>query len=199
VSLFHVAIPEVQKYLREDENIVPEFGEAYNHNNGTPYIEHLIRQIKELQRFAVLYILRNPNFKDFKFTRVQIFKLWGELYYWTLMIINLKPAFNDPTITKYQAFHQKKPDLRMIRLLPIFFVLYVQRHAANDERNSQHDFLQLCLYVGPSSTVPGAIRAAMLINKHLHIITTTAIKGVSDGGHVAIYPTSNSSNITCRH
>ena len=192
-SLFRVAIPEVQKYLREDENIVPECGEAYNHNNGTPYIEHLIRQIKELQRFAVLYILRNPNFKDFKFTRVQIFKLWGELYYWALMIINLKPAFNDPTITKYQAFHQKKPDLRMIRLLPIFSVLYVHRHAANDELNSQHDFWQLGLYVGPSSTVPGAIRAAVLINKRLHIITTTAIKGVSDGGHVAIYPTSDSS------
>ena len=36
----------------------------------------------------------------------------------------------------------------------------------------------------------------MLINKRLHIITTTAIKGVSDGGHVAIYPTMNS-NIEC--
>ena len=138
-SLFRVAIPEVQKYLREDENIVPECGEAYNHNNGTPYIEHLIRQIKELQRFAVLYILRNPNFKNFKFTRVQIFKLWGELFYWALMIINLKPAFNDPKITKYQAFHLKKPDLRIIRLLPIFSVLYVYRHAANDELNSQDD------------------------------------------------------------
>jgi hypothetical protein len=81
----------------------------------------------------------------------------------------------------------------MIRLLPIFSVLYVYRHAANDELNSQHDFWQLGLYVGPSSTVPGAIRAAVLINKRLHIITTTAIKGVSDGGHVAIYPTTDSS------
>ncbi len=84
----------------------------------------------------------------------------------------------------------------MIRLLPIFSVLYVYRHAANDELNSQHDFWQLGLYVGPSSSVPGAIRAAVLINKRLHIITTTAIKGVSDGGHVAIYPTSDS-NIEC--
>ena len=81
----------------------------------------------------------------------------------------------------------------MIRLLPIFSVLYVYRHAANDELNSQHDFWQLGLYVGPSSSVPGAIRAAVLINKRLHIITTTAIKGVSDGGHVAIYPTTDSS------
>jgi hypothetical protein len=40
---------------------------------------------------------------------------------------------------------------------------------------------------------PGAIRAAVLINKRLHIITTTAIKGVSDGGHVVIYPTTDSS------
>jgi hypothetical protein len=84
-------------------------------------------------------------------------------------------------ITKYQAFHQKKPELQMIRLLSIFSVLYVHRHAANDELNSQHDFWQLGLYVGPSSTVPGAIRAAVLINKRLHIITTTAIKGMSDG------------------
>ena len=81
--------------------------------------------------------------------RLQIFKLCGELFYWALVVINLKPAFNDPAITKYQAYYQKKPDLRMIRLLPIFSVLlYVYRHAANAELNSQHDFWQLGLYVG---------------------------------------------------
>ena len=195
-SLFRVAIPAVQRYLNDEENIVTECGEAYNHNNGNPYIEHVICQIKELQRFAVLYILRNPNFKNLKFTRIQILKLWDELYYWALVIINLKPEFNISRITKYEAYHQKKPDLRMIRLLPIFSVLYVYRHAANAELNSQHDFWQLGLYVRPSSTVPGAIRAAVLINTRLHIITTTAIKGVSDGGRVAIYPTMDS-NIEC--
>jgi hypothetical protein len=76
----------------------------------------------------------------------------------------------------------------MIRLLPIFSVLYVYRHAANDELNSQ-----LGLYIEPSPTVPGAIRAAVLINKRLHFIATTAIKGVSDGGHVAFHSTMNSS------
>ena len=85
----------------------------------------------------------------------------------------------------------------MIRLLPISSVLYVYHHAANAELNSQHDFWQLGLYVGPSLTVPGATRAAaVLINIRVNIITTTAIKGVSDGGHVAIYPTMNS-NIEC--
>jgi hypothetical protein len=72
-------------------------------------------------------------------------------------------------------------------------VLYVYRHAHNNEINSQHDFWQLGLYVGPSPSVPGAIRAAVLINKRVHIITTTAIKGVSDGGQVAIYPDTESS------
>jgi hypothetical protein len=104
-SLFRVAIPDVQKYLTEVENIIAECGEAYNHNNSTPYIEHVIRQVKELQRFAVLYILRNQNFQHFKFTRIQIFKLWVELFYWALTIINLKPAFNNPKITKYEAYH----------------------------------------------------------------------------------------------
>ena len=192
-ALFRVSLPEVIHYLKEIEHIVPECGEAYNHNNGTPYIEHVIRQIKELQRFAMLYILRNPNFKHFQFTRIQILKLWGELFYWAIVIINLKPAFNDPTITKYQAYHGRKPDLRATRLLPIFSVLYVYRHGHNNELHSQHDFWQLGLYVGPSPSVPGAIRAAVLINKRVHIITTTAIKGVSDGGHVAIYPDTGSS------
>ena len=59
----------------------------------------------------------------------------------------------------------------MIRLLPIFSVLYVYRHAANDELNSQHDYWQLLgLNVGPSPTVSGAIKAAVLINKRLYII-----------------------------
>ena len=59
INLFSVsvAIPE-------------ECGEACNHNNGTPYIEHIICQIKDLQRFAVLYFLHNSNFQNFKFTRI---------------------------------------------------------------------------------------------------------------------------------
>jgi hypothetical protein len=60
----------------------------------------------------------------------------------------------------------------------------------------QHDFWQLGLYIGPSPSVPGAIRAAVLINGEVHIITTSAIKGVSDGGQVSIYPTADTS-INC--
>ena len=57
----------------------------------------------------------------------------------------------------------------MIQLLLIFSVLYFYRHAANDELNFQHDYWQLGLYVGLSPNIPGAIRAAVLINKrHYH-------------------------------
>jgi hypothetical protein len=193
-SLYRVSIPAVQKYLREHTPpIIPECGEAYNHNNGTPHIEHVIRQIKELIRFAILYLLRNPNFASFHFTRKQCLRLWGELFYWAIMIINLKPAYNNPTITRYEAYLQTKPDLRAIRLLPIFSTLYVLRRTANIELQSQHDFWQLGLYVGPSPSVPGAIRAAVLINGDVHIITTSAIKGVSDGGQVSVYPTADTS------
>ena len=109
-AFFRVFLPEVIHYLQEVEHIFSECGEAYNHYKGTPHIEHVIRQIEELQRFAMLFILRNPNFKHFQFTRIQIFKLWGGLIYWAIVIINLKPAYNDPTITTtYEAYYGRKP------------------------------------------------------------------------------------------
>ena len=47
------------------------------------------------------------------------------------------------------------------------------------------------LYVGLSPSVPGAIiRTAVLINGDVHIITTSAIKEVSDGGQVSTADTS---------
>ena len=197
-SLFRVSIPTVQKFLREHTPpITPQCGEAYNHNNGTPHIEHVIRQIKELIRFAILYLLRNPNFASFHFTRKQCLRLWGELFYWAIMIINLKPSYSNPSITRYEHYLTIKPDLRAIRLLPIFSSLYVLRRAEHAELNSQHHFWQFGLYVGPSPSVPGAIRAAVRTNdENVHIITTSAIKGVSDGGQVSIYPTADTS-INC--
>ena len=119
------------------------------------------------------------------------------------MIINLKPAYNNPTITRYEVYLQTKPDLCAIRLLPIFSTLYVLRCTENIELQSQHGFWQLGLYVGPSPSVPDAIRAAVLINTDVHIITISAIKGaikgISDGGHqVSVYPTAdNTSSLNC--
>jgi len=194
-SQFRVATPDVQQYLL-NSNIHCEVGEAYNHNIGTPHIEKTLRPIQELIRFAMLYVLRNPNFKHFGFSRTQILKLWGEIFYWAIVIINLKPSYHNPTITKHEHFTGQKPDLRAIRLLPIFSSLYVLRHAEHKELQSNHVYWQLGLYVGPSLLVPGAIRAAVITNNTVQIITTSVIKAVSDGGHISIYPTITAS-INC--
>jgi hypothetical protein len=61
-------------------------------------------------------------------------------FYWAIMIINRKPAYNNPTIIRYENYLQTKPDLRAIRLLPIFSTLNVLSHTANIDVQSQHDF-----------------------------------------------------------
>jgi hypothetical protein len=43
----------------------------------------------------------------------------------------LKPSYCNPRITSYEAYLTMKPDLRTIRLLPIFSTLYVLRRTAN--------------------------------------------------------------------
>ena len=60
--------------------------------------------------------------------------------------------------------------------------------------SSMNNFWQFGLYVGPSKSVPRA--AIFTNNKVLHISTTSAIKGVSDGGQVSIYPTPEV-NVNC--
>jgi hypothetical protein len=185
-SLFRVTVPDVQKYLRE-QGIQSEVGEAYNHDHGTSHVERVIRTVKELQRFAMLYVLNNPNFRTFGFTKLQILKLWGELFHWAVTIINLKPCAVVPNKTKYEVYHHRKPDLRDIRLLPIFSAILVLRRSANEALNSTSGHWQRGLYVGPSPVTKGAVRVAVITNGHFMIITSTAFKAVSDGGAVSPY------------
>jgi len=99
-SEFKVMIPEVQKFLR-NQNIDLECGVPYAHNFGTQHIERGIRTNKELQMFALLYCLGNPNFKDFGFTKPEILSTWGELFNWALTVDNLKICPNVIGKTKY--------------------------------------------------------------------------------------------------
>ena len=191
-SQFSILLTDVQKYLNS-ENIHMECGEAYNHNNGLTISERNIRTVKELIRFAVMYILNNPNFGSLGFTRKQIFQLWGELYAWALWVIRLKKCGKDKSKTKYEIYHKKLPDLRSIRLLPIFSVLYaLRRTKASNPLQSNREFWQRGLYVGPSDTVPCAIRVAVLTkNRQIKIVITTIYKGVSDGGNINPYDVTN--------
>ena len=77
--------------------------------------------------------------------------------------------------------------MRSIRLLPIFSVLYVLRRTVN-ENNSNREFWQKGIYVGPSDKVPGAIRAAVVTRGQVKMVVTTVYKSVSDGGNLNIYP-----------
>jgi len=87
---FSLATPEVQEYLRKICKI--ECSEPYKHNYGTSHIERAVRSVSELVRFAMLYVLNNPNLQFMGFTKTQLLKLWGELFNWALIIINLKPS-----------------------------------------------------------------------------------------------------------
>ena len=184
-SDFRIYIPAVEAYLREN-NIKTTIAEAYNHNNGTAHIERTIRSIKELIRFATLYIINNPNFKNFGFTKKQVLKLWGDLFYWSIVILNLKTCPRVKEKTKYEVYTGKQPDLRNIRLLPIGSILYVFVHSANP-LESRRDYWKKALYLGPSDRVAGAIRAAIITNNTVLISTTNMFKGVSDGGRLDPY------------
>lgn len=180
-SHFQVMTPAVEQYL-QDNRIESECAMPHDHNYGTSRIERTVRTVHELIRFALLYILHNPNFPTFGFTKIQVLKLWGELFYWAIMLINLKQSPADKLKTKYEVFYHRKPDLRDHPLLPIFSSLYVLRVSGNATLNSAHQFWQKGLYVGPSRKTVGAVRVAVVTNGTLNILTTSNIKAVSDGG-----------------
>jgi len=59
----------------------------------------------------MLYILNNPNFPSFGFTKKQIMKCWGNIVLWSINLVNLKPFVHAPTKTKYEVYHNERPDL----------------------------------------------------------------------------------------
>jgi hypothetical protein len=191
-SHFQVMTPAVEAFLAS-HHIASECSMPYTHNLGTSRVERTIRTIKELTRFALLYVLGNPHFQTFGFTRVQILRLWGELFYWAITIINLKASPADPTRTKHEVYFGRKPDLRETPLLPIFASVYVLRNGVGDPLlNSIRPFWQRGLYCGPSRKTVGAVRVAVIsTNGRVHIITTCHIKSISDGGDNDPYATAD--------
>ena len=171
-AMFKIVTPENDKYLLQQQ-VKAEISEPYTHNNGSTHVERVIRTIQELMRFAMLYVLKNPNFPSFGFTKKQIMKCWGNISLWSINLVNLQPCVHAPPKTKYEVYHNERPDLRQIRLL---------RRTANKELNSTREFWQKGLYIGPSIETPGAINAIVLTRGKLKVITTTAIKSISDSG-----------------
>ena len=82
--------------------------------------------------------------------------MWGELYYWSLVVNNLKICVNEKDKTKYEVFKGVKPDIRRIRLLPILCAVYVlKKNKTTHPLKANKEWWQLALYTGPSSVVAG--------------------------------------------
>jgi hypothetical protein len=186
-SVFQVLTTKTEQMLLK-RGIKSERTEPFNHSRGSARVERAIRQIKELMRMAFTFIFRNPNLSVLGFTKLQIMKLWGEIFYWSIHVLNLKPCPNEPTKTRYEVFMKVKPNMQDIRLLPIFSVILVQRDSPEKHSNTNLGHFSIALYVGPSYNTPGAIRAAVVTNNTLQILTTSRFKAATDGGGLNIYP-----------
>lgn len=188
-SMFQVFTPEVDEYLLS-EKIVSVRSEPYNHSNGTPRVENVIKPIMTRIRMATQYILRNPNFHQLGFTEEHVLRLWGELFNWAKLTLNLTESSNVPGKTKQEVFLGQVPNIQEIRLLPIFAILMVYRPVRTSTAvgKSNRPFFQYGLYVGPDLKVSGGVRIALLTNGKLQIVVTTKYKGVSDGGGINVYP-----------
>ncbi len=185
-SKYQVITPEVESYLHTLA-IKTERVEPHNHSRGGSHVERVIRSIKELTRMAMGFILNNPNFGALGFSKQQILKLWGEIFYWAIGIINLKLCPNDKTKSKFEVFHKKKPNMQNIRLLPIFSVILVNRDRRGKDSQTNQARNQVGLYVGPAFSTPGAIRAAIITGNNLEIVTTSRFSAATDGGGLNVY------------
>jgi hypothetical protein len=93
-SEFQVLTPNCERKLRS-MRITTEQTEPYNHERGSSHVERvMIRTIKELINMAMTYFLRNPNLPALGFTKIQVLKLWGEIFNWAVTINNLKSCRN---------------------------------------------------------------------------------------------------------
>lgn len=188
-SMFQVFTPEVDAYLL-GQRIHSVRSEPYNHSNGTPHVENVIKPIKLRIRMATQYLLNNPNFVRLNITEDQVLRLWGELFYWAIMVINLSECSNVPGKTKYEVFTGRRPNIQEIRLLPIFSIVMVYRNVPTGEiiGRANRSFYQYGVYCGFDTKVSGGIRVALVTNSRLSVVVTTKYKGVSDGGGLNDYP-----------
>jgi hypothetical protein len=156
-----------------------------NHSIGGNFVENIIRYIKRKMRLAIIYIMSNPNIVHLTFTDEDLLKLWGEIFLWACLVINLGPSYCNPNITRWEAFTGKAPNIQTLRLLPIFSILLVHT-------GEVYEYGIYCgpHYLGPHVEVtPGAIRACVKSKGgKITIYTTQDYKCVSEGYKIDINP-----------
>ena len=196
-SMFHVTTTEVDKLCARWNVQHVERAEPYNHARITGSVEIEIQLIKQLIRLAIVLILRNPNFPILGFTPLAIFKLWGELFHWAVIVVNLKSCPKVPDKSRWEVFYGIVPNMQDIRLLPIGCILIVIRIPTTERDGGtaqaggviiNEQYGQVDIYVGPSLLTPGAARVAVMSNGRLKILVTSNFRSGSDGGGLNIYP-----------
>lgn len=155
-SKFTVSTPPVRQLLLQ-RHIRFQKALPYHHSIGLSKGELTGRYIKRLQRLAYQIGISNPALRHLGYTQHDISKCWGETFYWAVVILSTRPAWNSRTQTRYEAALGRKFNMITIPLLPIFSILLAWHPT---DKTYVH-----CLYVGPAwrgiqeEPTPGAIRA----------------------------------------
>jgi Reverse transcriptase (RNA-dependent DNA polymerase) len=169
---------------------------AYTHNRGGARVENAGGALKKLIYFAIRCCISNPNFKNSDFTQSDIFKLWGDLYFWAEDVYNLRPSPSDPTTTKLFQFSGEHADLHATKLLPALCFVLIQRPAKvqGNPLPQNLDFWLQGLYIRPSRETPGNVVVAIKLPdptnptiKKLQLVDTGAIKAITSGGYNDIH------------
>ena len=189
----HIADKSAVELYLADLNVISERVEAYKHNHGGSRIERAGRYVKESIDFGILYALSRLAVQALtRFTGKDIKRLFGELFYWSLVVNYFKPSLNNPGITKWKDFSGMDPDLRFYRLLPIMSVLVIERPAASASNTLDINRTVKIhgLYVGPGrDAVSGCIRFAYKTPKgQVKVTTISRFQAVTDGGYSYLHP-----------
>ena len=162
--------------------------EPNNHSNGAQYVENSGMLVKNKMRQAFKVVFTNPNVVRLNWTVSIIVRLWGEIFFWALMVINLTESPNSPGKTRFEVFMGYKPDMQQIRMLPIFSILLAWDFTGDPETFSGQPHWEYGLYTGPYQDFPlmmaphGVIRVAVRTTGGAHIMATSKYKDVSQGG-----------------
>ena len=173
-----------------ENNIKFDQAEPYNHSNGLALPENAGKNIKQLKRMAITYLMTNKYVMDyFKWKPTQYLQLWGEAVHWAALVLSLRPSPGDPSVSRYQMFMNIVPNVQDIRLLPIFCVVMVLRMAGGTPYSNQ-TFYVYGLYAGPAQNLPamraisGAVRVVVMTDQGPRVIVSSKIKGISEGANL---------------
>ena len=193
-KMFRILTGKSKSYL-ESKQVVSKQSEPRNHSNGTALVETEIRWIKRLMRMAYAWLESNWSMlKELGIEKQEIYKCWGEIFFWAVCIRNLYECPAVPGKSKYEVFTGVKPNMQRLRLLPIFSVLLFFDEESSIVDNHRQAVYSRGLYLGPHWTgftteaTPGAIRVATMTSTGLKVRITSKYKAVSQGGQINIAP-----------